>query len=43
MILSAASSGECCLVSMWISGLSGTSYGESIPVKLVSSPRLAFL
>ena len=28
---------------MWISGASGRSYGESMPVKFLSSPRRAFL
>ena len=36
-------SGEVVVVSMRISGFSGASYGESIPVKFFKSPRRAFL
>ena len=42
-IASAASSGEAAVVSILISGLSGPSYGESMPVKFLRSPRRAFL
>src|SRR5207253_5970490 len=41
IIRSAASSAEVSAVSMWISGVSGGSYGESIPVKFLISPRRA--
>jgi hypothetical protein len=42
MIASAALSGRFAVVSMWISACSGVSYGESMPVKFLSSPRRAF-
>ena len=41
MIWSAAASALVVEVSMRTSGASGGSYGESIPVKFVSSPRRA--
>ena len=39
----AAASGVNTVVSIRTSGFSGASYGESIPVKFLSSPRRAFL
>jgi hypothetical protein len=42
-IISTASSGRVTVVSIRISACSGASYGESIPVKCLRSPRRAFL